>query len=253
MRLQSGPARGDAIYFSGFVLLCLFMAGWFYRDYRWGYIEKNRIEARKQLTGPIQAAKQTMPATFGAKISKAEFDAAKASGKIEDIRRAFGEPLLRNESVPGEVLEIYVSDYGRAEVPLRNGAPVADKMTWTTWYKDREEVEGQLYWAMIPLALSLYAMLRLGRAVSLRAVIDDSGLTYGGKHIPFASMTRLTDYSKKGWVDLYYTTAAGEQKLRIDNQKIAKFDEIIDELCREKGFPDPRPQPETEPDEEPAA
>ena len=61
-------------------------------------------------------------------------------------------------------------------------------------------------------------------------------MTYGGQQIAFADMVALRDYSPKGWIDLYYKSNGQEKKLRIDNEKIAKFDEIVAALCDVKGW-----------------
>ena len=64
-------------------------------------------------------------------------------------------------------------------------------------------------------------------------------MTYGNERIAFADMVSLRDYNRKGWVDLYYRAGSQEKRLRIDNQKIAKFDEIIELICRKCGFENP--------------
>jgi hypothetical protein len=50
MRLESGPAGYDRNYYSIFLLLCIGLGIWFYRDYAYKYPEKNVAEARKHLT-----------------------------------------------------------------------------------------------------------------------------------------------------------------------------------------------------------
>ncbi len=75
--------------------------------------------------------------------------------------------------------------------------------------------------------------------MTLRVVIDEEGMTYAAKRIPFEAMTALRDYNRKGWVDLYYRTDAGQKRLRLDNQKVAKFDEIAEVICQAKNFENP--------------
>jgi hypothetical protein len=64
-------------------------------------------------------------------------------------------------------------------------------------------------------------------------------MSYGGRLIPWDSMTALRDYSPKGWVDLYHTAQGRERKLRLDNQRVRRFDEIVEAICARKGFADP--------------
>ena len=109
-----------------------------------------------------------------------------------------------------------------------------------TWNKSKDEIQLQLYCALVAFAFGLYMLTRVYKAATLRVVIDDDGMTYGKRRIAFADMVRLCDYSRKGWVDLYYRFGSQERKLRIDNQKVRKFNEIIDTLCEAQGFEDPR-------------
>jgi len=66
--------------------------------------------------------------------------------------------------------------------------------------------------------------------------IDDEGMVYDGQRIAFADMVSLRDYSPKGWIDLYYRVGEREKRLRLDNEKVLRFDEIVDALCKAKGF-----------------
>jgi hypothetical protein len=109
---------------------------------------------------------------------------------------------------------------------------------WRPWYKSKAEIEQQFYWAILPALPALYFLWRLYKSLTLRAVVDDQGLTYGGVQIPFDKMFALRNYSPKGWIDLYYKDEEDqERKLRLDNEKILKFDEIVAAICQAKGFP----------------
>lgn len=239
MKLESGPAAYDRNYYLVFFILCAGLGGYFYYDYTIGYVKKNREAAHKSLAPLIGADK--LPEKFPASPTRPEFQALIESNptRIQDVYDKIGQPLARVSTDDGVVVEYFVSDYGRALVSVTNGGLDPTKIAWTTWFKTKEEIKLQFYCAIVCFAVGLYVLTRVFRAATLRAVIDDEGMTYAGRRIPFDNMTRLCDYNRKGWVDLYYDLGAQERKLRIDNQKIRKFDEIVDALCKAKGFDDP--------------
>lgn len=263
IRLESGPATKDRNYFLIFFIFCLVMAALFFKDgTRWpgygvaggwikGYVNKNREEARKKLT-PL-AVDRAVPAELGSRPYGDDFARMRSADPPptrEQFIEAWGEPFLSEPGPAGERTEHFVSDYGKATLITHDGQVDPQRMSWTVWYKDKDEVDAQYYWGLIPLAAGLYALYRVIRASTLRAVIDDTSMTYGGKRIAFADMTGFENYSPKGWVDLVYKENGAARKLRIDNYKIARFDEILDALCAATGFADPRPVKE---EEEPAA
>jgi hypothetical protein len=241
MKLESGPAAYDRNYWLIFLLACLAFSAYFFYDYKIGYPQKNIEEAKKQLS--LQGDPE--PAEFRQTPTEATFNALQKSAPTDPavIHEKFGPPLVVKHD-NDRTFEYFVSAYGMAEVPIVGDRVLPEKMAWRNWYKSRDEVMMQLYCALAALALALYVAYRVYRASTLRATIDDEGMTYGGRRIAFENVVRLCDYSPKGWVDLYYKHGPQERRLRIDNQKIRKFDEIIDTLCEIKGFDDPRALPE---------
>lgn len=254
MTLESGPARGDRIYFTILTVLCVGMFAYFIYDWQIGYPESNRKEAREKLAALLAVDKETVTIPEPERPLKPDFVALKEQeGTVtpEQVRAAFGEPILTAEQ-DGVSYEYYASDYGMATVPLRSGRVQQAGMAWLTWYKTKEEVEGQLWWSFIPAAFGLYAIRRLIMATTLRIVVDDNGMTYAGRKIPFDAMQDLRDYNSKGWVDLYYDAGGRRQKLRLDNQKIAKFNEVVVAICEKKGFENPLPTSGETDNDEPA-
>jgi hypothetical protein len=240
MRLESGPAAYDRNYYLIFLLLCIALGAYFYYDYMIGYPKKNLEAAKKQLA-PLVGL-DVDPKTLSETPSKPTFEELKKSAPTDlaAVHDKLGKPFERKEFGDGSVVEYFASTYGMAIVPSVNGRVNPKQMDWTTWSKTKEEIRIQLYCALIAFAVGLYVLYRVYKAITLRAVIDEEGMTYGGRRISFDDMKRLCDYNRKGWVDLYYQRGPQERRLRIDNQKIRKFDEVIDTLCEAKGFEDPR-------------
>ena len=240
MRVESGPASGDRNYFALVTILCLGLFGWFMRDWHHGYMNKNLAAARLELAKYVgsekaAAAVDNLPDTF----DKPKFDTLSKTPRLtrEQVHTALGPPLHVVQQPGGETVEYFASRYGLVTVIERGGQVQQERLSFTPWAKSRDEIEQQFYWGMLPLLLGLYFGYRLYRAVTLKATVDDEGLVYAGQRVRFADMESLRDYSPKGWIDLYHREAGRERKLRLDNQKVQKFDEIVDAICQTKGFP----------------
>lgn len=233
MRLESGPAKADrnwqivrSVLFMGFAL-------YFVYDGAIGWPAANRREAEKMLQarpfdGRLQYDQlQETP-------TKPQFENVKLAAPFSqsDLRAQLGEPTLVEDND-----EYYVSRYGFGKATIRAGRVKAEDMLWKEWKYPRDKVISQFYWAILPALPGLYFLWRLYKAATLRVVIDDDGMTYDGKPIPFDKMVALRDYNPKGWIDLYHQTASGQKKLRLDNEKVMKFDEIVAAICAAKGFP----------------
>jgi hypothetical protein len=241
MRLESGPAAYDRNYYLIFLLLCVCMGAYFLYDYQIGYPKKNMEAARKALT-PLNGA-ENIPQTLPEIPTRSELEALVSQQPTDpaDVHQVLGQPLFTKPGErPGEKLEYFVSAYGMARVPVVYGRADIKQVHWMPWDKSKDDIRMQLYCAVIAFVIGLFVLRRVYKAATLRALIDDEGMTYGGRRIPFENMLRLCDYNRKGWVDLYYKHGPQERKLRIDNQKVRKFDEIIDTLCAAKGLEDPR-------------
>jgi len=257
MRLESGPARFDQLYYTGFFLLCFGFGLYFFYDWKIGYPDKNAEEARQWLITKMPPA--NVPDELPEHPTRGDYIAAlKANPRTaKDLRDALGEPLITAPGEGGRTWVYFVSKYGRGEVPLRGEQIVTGEVEmWKKWHKTQGEVGQQFWCGLLAILLSLWVLRLAVRAFTLRIVLDDAGLDYGGKRIALDAMTRLADYSPKGLVSLYYKEGAAEKKLRLDNHKIARYEEIVDAIAEAKGFENPRTgtgaaddQPGSEPEE----
>jgi hypothetical protein len=248
MRLESGPAAYDRNYNLIILLVSVFLGAYFLYDYQIGYPKKNREAAHKALTPLLGAEnlpkqlpeKPTQPEVYALTKKLEELSQSRVI-QVDDIEQEFGSPTFTAADEQGRgTLAYFVSAYGMVRVPVVRGRVDHKQIHWMPWEKSREEIRLQFYCALIAFAFGLYMFTRVYRAATLRVVIDDEGMTYGKRRIPFENMVRLCDFNPKGWIDLYYQFGSQQRKLRLDNQKVRKFDEIIDTLCDAKGFADPR-------------
>jgi len=245
MRLESGPASTDRNWHLARALIFVGFAGYFVYDGAIGYPKAIRSEAEAQLAAEPFNKKISYDALSDRAMNDVAAQLTKDSPRTRsEVIKSLGEPTL---SLPPESgsrarSEYYLTRYGTVKF-VTEGYRITEKPILKLWKGqmpngfDKAKVQQQFYWAIIPFALGLPFVYWLIRAVTLRVVLDDEGMTYAGKRIPFADMVSLRDYSPKGWIDLYHREAGRERKLRLDNQKVQKFDEIVDAICQAKGFP----------------
>ncbi len=231
MTLESGPAKADRNWQLVRTILFLGFALWFVFDGAVRYPAANRKEAEQRLAAPEPFGGRLKYDDLGETPTKADFDRLKQS-KPEQIREQLDKLQSTRTEGPGRSAEYCVGRYGYIKVEGKH----TPNITWQPWKRDKSELRAQFYWAIVPLIPGLYFLWRLYKAATLRATIDDEGMTYGGQRIALADMVSLRDYSPKGWIDLHYKVGDGEKKLRLDNEKVLRFDEIVDALCQAKGF-----------------
>ncbi len=255
MRLESGPARTDTLWNAGVLIACVALAGWFFYDWRVGYPKANREIAQRRLAELLGRADR-VPDPLPDKPTKDDFvrlQKRKVSD-LREVRRLLGEPLTTKRDA-GRQIDYYASAYGLGMVPHVGNRVFIEEIRWDKWEHTYAEIQQQYWCALIALLFGAYFAWRTFRSATLRVVLDDDGIVYAGKRIQWDAVERLDNYSPKGWVDLFYQLNGREHKIRLDNQKVARFDEIIDAICERKGFADPRaveeptPQPATEPTE----
>ena len=243
MRLESGPANYDRNYNLIIMLLGVFFGAYFLYDHTIGYPQKNRVTAEQALIPRIGA--ERIPDKLPEKPTETDCknEVKNETTEPDRIHELWGTPLFA-ASENGTIYEYYPSAYGMAVVPIIGKYVDFKKIRWEQWEKSADDIQMQLYCSIASFLFALFFLYRVIKAATLKVVIDDEGLVYAGRRVPFDNMTKFTNYSKKGWVDLFYKLGTQERKIRFDNQKVRKFNEIIDALCRAKGFADPRKEVE---------
>lgn len=245
MRIESGPASGERNYWLLVLVICVGLSLYFVYDGAMGWPEKNVAEAKKRLPALIERElSESDIRALPAHPTKADYESLRREKftRIEQVRQVLkSEKPIAVKTAAGETTEFYASREGVAKVVLRGGVVDPDRLApWEAWHKPQAEIDQQFVWAILPGLFGLWALYRVIDAVSLRVAVDDSGLTYRKQNIPFDAMTSLRDYSPKGWVDLYHRAGTNnETRLRLDNQKVRKFDAIVERIAQAKGWPNP--------------
>jgi hypothetical protein len=253
MTLECRSPAGEIRYWAAFGLAALALAGWFFYDARWGYMKTNLNDARKHFGGRDEIVARLVDSPQESDFRKLT-DPGPASPRpvlASKVRERLGmEPVLRETRESGLLVESYASRYGVITVVSREDRIQPEGLKWTGWKHNRSEIQNQYYWALVPLIASLYPFWRLYQALTLRVTLDDSRLVFRGEVIPLADVTDLRDYSPKGWVDLHYNRDGQPRKLRLDNLKVSRFDDLVTAICEARGLANPlRPPPEPEPSE----
>ena len=239
MRLESGPARADRNWRLIQAVLFLGFATYFFFDWAVGYPNKNKEVANEKLANRELFGGQLTYDKLADTPDEAALKRLKEANPTtrEQVQKILGTPQYTRRESAGRSTEVYISKWGYAEVPLQ-GDRLSEQgqVTWTKWARSKEEIWLQLACGLIALVPGLYFARRLYKAITLHVTIDDEGMVYDHRRIAFADMVSLRDYSPKGWIDLYHKVGEGEKRLRLDNEKVKKFDEIVSAICKAKGF-----------------
>ncbi len=241
MQIVSGLGRRTVTRLGFMFLLLAAFAAWFGYDGWVGYPRKN-LEAAQQ---SFPKSGLPLPAASSAvtEDSAKDFAAAAADKKVTlvDLRKQWGDPAYLGPAA-GEVsnkpVAFFVGTYGWAQVAL-DGETV-DKVEWRSGPKVASDIGVQRLLglalaggALIPLAMLLVQM-------TARYTLDDEGLVLP-KHgrIPYDRMSGadFKDFDGKGIVRLNYRDAAGAERTAVlDEEQIARFEEIVAALCEKKGW-----------------
>ncbi|HVP13025.1 MAG TPA: hypothetical protein VMV94_17755 [Phycisphaerae bacterium] len=248
MRIESGPTGERKV---RTLLLLIMVAGfsaWFAYDGYIGYPAKNRAEHLQQLPTPEEREKAKDAPIYPSVTPEAMPKVVAALNKIVGnratpvVEQALKDVLGGPPSWKNADGWYYFGPTFRIKIPLKDGrlsTPIG-----TPSQKTEATIYGQKFLALALAILSIYCLWLMLRVVRTHLVLDEGGLSYQGRGpIRWDDMQALdiSRFSKKGWVDLTYDDNGTERKLRLDEYHLARFDEVIDELCARKGFENPLP------------
>jgi len=143
----------------------------------------------------------------------------------------------------------YVGQFGRLELEVeRTKDPNVGKVVGANWEQTpadyrRDSIRQQKFFTVVCAILALAGTVWFVRIWRTRVIVDSTGLIYNRRTISWEAMTRLdsSQYPAKGWVTLIYQDGPKERRLKLDSFKIDAFDDVVDGICRQKGFVNPIP------------
>jgi hypothetical protein len=253
MKIESGTTTEHRVRLGIFLAMCVVFAGYFGYDGLWGYPGQNREWARQgiDVPGDKKADIWTNPKVLVSEAVQIE------EGMTEDeVRSRLGEPAVVVEAagLPRSKDHWYVGPAAYARIQFSDGKVRGKVHPVENETKSESDIRFQKILGLILGVVSLVVGAYYIRINTWKTVVDESGLTSKGHHVPWDHMTGLdtSDYDRKGWLDVVYGRNGDTDTLRLDSYHIDRFDEIVNTICERKGFACPiRPkQSETAEDTE---
>jgi len=180
---------------------------------------------------PVQPGKA--PANAGVLVTRLRAEMVKEQMTENAVRSLLGDPASVRERTM-----YYIGPATYAEYRIVEG-----KVAVRPEFQENEQrAESSILWqkgiAICVAVLAIYALVKFWAAIRMRVVVDEEGMAFNGRRIPWDSMVRLkTDqYKEKAWVDLEYRDGQTERSLRLDALLIQRFAEIMRVVCDRKGF-----------------
>ncbi len=264
-RIESGPTGERVV--RGLIYILFFGAFSLYFAYDGyiGYPKENLKVFVQRLPQPAQG----QPITYDARVTKkniaervAPLLEQKRSLRREELVAILGEPAYEDKDTkPGVERLYFIGPAVRLDVELAGGQllwPVGPNQWDFSESVNRSEASlatQKLLAVLVGLA-TIVLIVHLFRVLTTRVALDDDGLNYNGKLIPWDRMTGLDAerYRTKGYVTLEYLDGDATRSLRFDSYHVKAFKEILTAICDRKGFANPlaRPAEAAEADSTPA-
>lgn len=247
MTFEAGTPRGSKLYLIVVTAVCLILSAyffyhgglthpWFNLPWDTSYPQRNIDAALVQLTGIVPGRP-----TFGEHPQDEDYRALLAAKPAtrQEVQERMGTPAHSATAADGTTTDYYVSLYGLVRATSAGGRLVENGLSWTPWGKSKSEMTVQIWCGIASGLIGLFFAYKAFRAAQLRVVVDDTGMTYDGRRIEFAAVRALTGYNPKGWIDVEHEQGGTVARLRLDNQRVERFDDIVAAICAARGFPNP--------------
>jgi hypothetical protein len=199
-----------------------------YYDGIWRYPHHNLTKAIENL--PVKPA--SLP-EINRGITRAAVADVQPGTPLSELRQRFGAPGW--EQAPDVR---YFGPGGTLRLEVTNGR--VQRAGWEPGGKSETDLKFQIWIGVVLTAIAVpFLWFFFARVLGFRCVLSDAGLKHpGDRLIPFESMRSLT-YVKSGLFDLTYDANGASRTLHLDDYKIKAFNEVVDEICRRRGFPWP--------------
>lgn len=246
MHIESGPNTERSIRNLLMLLMVAFFAAWFAYDGWVGYPAKNFEDLLKQM--PPELREKATSATVYPSITEAILpfmEEAKQAPSVVAARDILETAVGGPPSLESSDAWFYFGPALGFKLSIERGAPA--RLSAMRTPKSAMDIRLQQYIAMGLIGLTAYLIVFNLMLRRTRMVLNDAGLTVAGTGpIPWSAMKSLdiSRFADKGWVDLIYDDHGSPRTLRLNEYHHSAFDDVIDALCRQKGFENPLPLPE---------
>lgn len=250
MPIQSGPTGERKVRSSLLFLMVLVFGLWFAYDGWIGYPGENYRENLDQL--PTEQRETTKDLRV---YDSVNVDSSSSANQV--IKKFRGQPAtVRSKlealfggppSYETKDAMYYFGPAYRVIIPLDFDSTDDRNVLGRATEKSATDILFQKGLGIGLLIFAAYLFISVMRVRRTRLVLDESGLDYrGAEPITWESMRALdiSNFSRKGHVDLVYDIDGTQRRLRLDEYHLEKFDEVIDEICARKGFENPLPTTE---------
>lgn len=220
--------------------MCAVFSAYFAYDGYIGYPNLNLKWARSALASikgmPEARDLRSNPKVLVSELRKLEVDVKLEKVTVESLTALFGPPTF----LSGEDC-CYIGPATYAWFKIADGKVVKIEAIATNAEKSESDITGQKWFAVLTGVIAVIALVHLVRIWRARWILDDNGLTAGGRLIPWDAMDSLVtkDYQRKGWLDLVHVQNGRKASVRLDSFHIDRFDDIVLAICERKGFASP--------------
>jgi hypothetical protein len=242
MQIECGTTTEHRVRLGIFLAMCIVFAAYFGYDGVRGYPAKNLEWARQniQSISREQADKiRTNPKVLMAALADTQQQVARGELLTEaDVRAKLGEPAAVVPRSDGDGTDAwYVGPAACARLSFVGG-----KLSEVKPLQNINKSEGDIWLQKVLGAVLGIVALGMGihyyRIMTMRTILDDTGLTAKGRKVAWGEMAELdtSDYNRKGWLDVVYRRDGDTGSVRLDSYHVAGFDEIVQAICERKGF-----------------
>lgn len=250
MRIESGPTTERKIRNTLLTIMISVFAAWFAYDGWVGYPSKNHEEFLGQLspgerdkarTGPVYSNLRFQE-TGGRDHWATEIGRTINQSSVSEGRKAIEAHIGGPPSYETSDAWYYFGPAYQLKIPVSAGMPTG--VLPGRAQKKEMDILTQKGLAIGLACLAAYLIWFVLRIARTRLVLDESGLTYCGLGpVRWEDMKALdlAAFARKGYVFLVYDDHGSERRLKLDEYHLAKFDDVIDEICARKGFENPLP------------
>lgn len=258
MRIESGPTNERRIRNTLLAIMVAVFGAWFAYDGWVGYASKNHEEFLGQLApgerdkarvGPVYRHLRYQE-SGGRDYWSTEVNRALSQSNVTNGRKTVESVIGGPPSYETAEAWYYFGPAYQLKIPISGDQPGAAIPGRAQ--KKEADIFTQKCLAIVLGFLTLYLIWFVMRVGRTRLVLDDAGLVYQGiGPIRWEDMKSLdiAAFARKGYVFLIYDDHGSERRMKLDEYHLARFDDVIDEICARKGFENPLPVNDTAPPE----